>query len=99
MASDPTVQIDVAGRSVEVSNPDKVFFSERGESKLDLIGYYLALEQPMLRALGGRPVLMERYPSGASGPSFFQKRVPRNAPGSGCRLRPSKRPMAPPRRR
>ena len=80
MASDPTVQIDVAGRSVEVSNPHKVFFSERGESKLDLIGYYLALEQPMLRALGGRPVLMERYPSGASGPSFFQKRVPRNAP-------------------
>src|SRR5262249_2701834 len=40
----------------------------------------LSLEEPVVRALGGRPVLMERYPEGAGGPSFFQKRVPKNAP-------------------
>jgi DNA ligase D-like protein (predicted polymerase) len=57
-----------------------VFFPERGETKLDLIRYYLSVEEPLMRALGGRPVLLERYPDGAGGPSFFQKRVPKNAP-------------------
>ena len=60
MASDPAVQIDVAGWSVECSSActhtHKVFFSERGESKLDLIGYHLALEQPGCRGhLAGVP--------------------------------------------
>jgi DNA ligase D len=76
----PTLEIDAAGRTVAVSSPDKVFFSERGETKLDLIRYYLTVEDAVMRALGGRPVLMERYPNGAGGPSFFQKRVPANAP-------------------
>jgi DNA ligase D len=73
-------QIEAAGRTLQLSNPDKVFFPERGETKLDLARYYLAIEEPLLRALGGRPILMERYPDGAGGPSFFQKRVPKNAP-------------------
>jgi DNA ligase D len=76
----PTLEIDAAGRTVTVSSPDKVFFAERGETKLDLIRYYLNVEDAVMRALGGRPVLMERYPNGAGGPSFFQKRVPANAP-------------------
>jgi DNA ligase D len=80
MASDQPHEIVAAGRTVPVSSPDKVFFSERGETKLDLIRYYLAVEEPLMRALGGRPVLLERYPNGADGPSFFQKRVPKNAP-------------------
>jgi DNA ligase D len=80
MASDASIEIDAGGRTVSVSNPHKVFFAERGETKLDLIRYYLAIEQPLLRALGGRPVLMERYPNGAGGPSFFQKRAPKNTP-------------------
>ena len=78
--SSPTLELDAAGRTVTVSNPDKVFFAERGETKLDLIRYYLTVEDAVMRALGGRPVLMERYPNGAGGPSFFQKRVPANAP-------------------
>ena len=73
-------QIEASGRTLSLSNPDKVFFPERGETKLDLARYYLAIEEPLLRALGGRPILMERYPEGAGGPSFFQKRVPKNAP-------------------
>ena len=79
MASERTL-VPAAGREVEVSSPDKVFFSERGETKLDLIRYYLAVDAQIMAALGGRPALMERYPEGADGPSFFQKRVPKNAP-------------------
>lgn len=72
--------LELAGREVRVTNPDKVFFSERGETKLDLVRYYLAVAEPLMRAMGGRPTLLERYPHGAEGPSFFQKRVPKGAP-------------------
>ena len=72
--------LDVAGREIRITSPDKVFFSERGETKLDLVRYYLAVAEPLLRAAGGRPTLMQRFPSGAEGSSFFQKRVPENAP-------------------
>ena len=64
-----------------ISHPDKVLFAERGETKGDLARYYQAVAGPLLRAMGGRPVLLERYPDGAGGKSFFQKRVPGNAPG------------------
>jgi DNA ligase D len=64
-----------------ISHPDKVLFTERGETKGDLARYYQAVAGPLLRAMGGRPVLLERYPDGAGGKSFFQKRVPANAPG------------------
>ena len=73
-------ELEVAGRSITVTSPDKVFFSERGETKLDLVRYYLAVEEPFLDACGGRPTLMQRFPNGAEGSSFFQKRVPENAP-------------------
>jgi DNA ligase D len=72
--------LDVAGRGIALTSPDKVFFSERGETKLDLARYYLALAEPMLRVVGGRPTLMQRFPHGAEGSSFFQKRVPETAP-------------------
>lgn len=75
------VELEVAGRTVAVSNPSKVYFPERGETKLDLIEYYLAVGEPVMRAIGGRPLLMERHPDGAAGKSFFQKRVPAGAPG------------------
>jgi DNA ligase D len=73
-------ELEVAGRGITVTSPDKVFFSERGETKLDLVHYYLAVEEPFLRVNGGRPTLMQRFPNGAEGSSFFQKRVPENAP-------------------
>jgi len=75
-----SIVIDVGGTEVTVSNPDKVFFSKRGETKLDLVHYYQAVAEPILRTIGGRPVLLERYPDGARGKSFFQKRVPSSAP-------------------
>ena len=72
--------LEVAGREIAVSSPGKVFFSERGETKLDLVRYYLAVGEPLLRAAGGRPTLMQRFPHGAEGSSFFQKRVPETRP-------------------
>jgi DNA ligase D len=72
--------VDVAGRAVPVSNPDKVLFPERGETKLDLVRYYQSVEEALLRAVGGRPVMLQRFPHGATGQSFFQKRVPANRP-------------------
>ena len=73
-------EVEVSGRTVSISSPDKVFFKERGETKLDHVHYVMAVGEPLLRAIGGRPILMERYPDGASGKSFFQKRVPKSAP-------------------
>ena len=63
-----------------ISHPDKVFFAERGETKGDLAEHYVRVAEPLMRAMGGRPVLLQRFPDGASGPSFFQKRVPKNIP-------------------
>jgi DNA ligase D len=72
--------VELAGHAVPISTPDKVLFPERGETKLDLVRYYEAVAEPLMRAMGGRPVLMQRFPHGAGGPSFFQKRVPASAP-------------------
>jgi DNA ligase D len=72
--------LDVAGRTLTVTSPGKVFFSERQETKLDLVRYYQAVAEPLMRATGGRPTLMQRFPDGAEGSSFFQKRVPESAP-------------------
>jgi DNA ligase D len=72
--------LELDGREVRLSSPGKVLFAERGETKRDLVDYYLRVSEPLLRTMGGRPVLMQRFPRGAGGPSFFQKRVPQNAP-------------------
>ena len=78
-AQDP-VLFDVDGVELQVTSPSKVFFATRNETKLDLVRYYLAVAEPFMRVIGGRPLMMERYPDGAAGPSFFQKRVPKGAP-------------------
>src|SRR5579859_2069783 len=79
MAEDAVI-VEAAGHEMAVSSPNKVFFPERGETKLDLVRYYQAVEEPLLRAMQGRPVLLQRFPNGAGGPSFFQKRVPESRP-------------------
>ncbi|MEV6280054.1 ATP-dependent DNA ligase [Nocardia sp. NPDC051832] len=75
-----SVEIDADGRTVTISNPDKVYFTKRGETKLDLVRYYQAVAEPFLGIVRDRPLLLERYPDGASGKSWFQKRVPKTAP-------------------
>ncbi len=80
MASSEHIMVQLAGHEVKISSPDKVFFTKRGETKLDLVRYYEAVSEPLLNTMGGRPTLMQRFPDGASGKSFFQKRVPKGAP-------------------
>lgn len=77
---DEVVLVEASGREVPITNPGKVFFPERGETKLDLVHYYQAVEEPLLRAMGDRPVLLQRFPNGVGGTSFFQKRVPDSHP-------------------
>jgi bifunctional non-homologous end joining protein LigD len=72
--------IEAAGIEVRVSNPDKIFFPERGITKLDLINYYLQLAGPVINHLRDRPTVLKRYVDGAAGKPFFQKRVPDSAP-------------------
>lgn len=79
MGSDAVV-LDIDGHRVRVSSPDKVVFPRTGHTKADLVEYYRSVEGPLLRAMGGRPVLLERYPNGVGGSSFFQKRVGPGAP-------------------
>lgn len=78
---EPPWDLEVDGRPVRVTSPSKVMFPDTGATKADLVRYYLAVREPLLAAMGGRPVLMERYPDGVGGSSFFQKRVPAHAPG------------------
>ncbi|MFF3763746.1 non-homologous end-joining DNA ligase [Streptomyces sp. NPDC001922] len=75
-----SVELNVAGRPVRLSNPGKVYFPERGFTKLDLARYYMAVGDGVLRALRDRPTTLERYPDGVAGESFFQKRAPKNLP-------------------
>jgi bifunctional non-homologous end joining protein LigD len=78
----PTKKLDleVAGRTVTISNPDKVYFPEAGHTKLDLVTYYLAVADGALRGAGGRPMALKRFVDGAAGEAFFQKRAPENRP-------------------
>src|SRR5437660_2353917 len=80
MAGGDGVTIEASGHQLVISHPEKVFFDERGDTKLDLVRYYQSVEGPLLAAMGGRPVLMQRFPNGAGGSSFFQKRVPESRP-------------------
>ena len=80
MAKDNAILIDVAGREVRVSNPDKLFFPEPGWTKLDLVNYYLECQEAVVRHLRERPTTLKRWVDGVSGEFFFQKRVPPTAP-------------------
>jgi len=76
----PAVEIEVDNRVVRVSNPDRVYFPARGETKLDLVEYYLAVGDGIVNALRERPCMLHRFPEGVSGEKVHQKRIPRGAP-------------------
>jgi DNA ligase D-like protein (predicted polymerase) len=75
-----TVAVEAAGQEIRVSNPDKVFFPARGETKLDLVHYYLSVAGGALRGCYERPTVLKRHPDGACGEAFYQKRVPERRP-------------------
>ncbi len=74
------VQIDVGGYPVRISNPDRIYFSARGETKLDLVDYYLSVGDGIVRALRLRPCMLHRFPKGVDGKKVHQKRIPAGAP-------------------
>jgi len=88
----PAVELDVQGRTVRVSSPDKVYFPARGLTKLDVVEYFLSVGDGILGALVERPTTLERWPKGvfegakmatradSTGDAFYQKRVPQGAP-------------------
>ena len=77
---DPKEIIEVAGRKVAVSNPQKVYFPRTGHTKLDLVRYYLSVAEGALRGAGGRPMALKRFVNGADQEPFFQKRAPSSRP-------------------
>jgi DNA ligase D-like protein (predicted polymerase) len=77
---DKSELIEVAGRQVTISNPDKVFFAGPGYTKRDLVAYYMAVADGALRGARGRPMALKRYVNGAEGEYFFQKRAPDSRP-------------------
>jgi DNA ligase D len=76
----PFVELEVGSRTVKVTNPDKVFFATRGETKLDLVQYYLSVGDGIVRTLYERPTQLKRHPDGAEGEAIYQKRVPKHRP-------------------
>src|SRR6266480_7224574 len=70
----------VGGHEVTISNPGKVLFPKPKYTKLDLANYYLAVADGALRAAGGRPNMLVRFPNGIGQDSFYQKRAPDSRP-------------------
>src|SRR3984885_3566452 len=79
MAADEVV-LEVADSTVRISNPDRVYFPARGETKLDLARYYMSVGDGIVRALRDRPCMLHRFPSGVTGEKVHQKRIPSGAP-------------------
>src|SRR4029078_530422 len=80
MPTAPSTEIQVGPHAVRISNPDRVYFSERGETKLDLVQYYLSVGDGIVRALRARACMRHRYPDGFDGEKIYQKRLPKGAP-------------------
>ena len=79
-ASSPAVELEVGEHTVRISNPDRVYFPARGETKLDLVNYYLSVGDGIVNALRERPTMLHRYPEGVAGEKVHQKRIPNGAP-------------------
>ncbi|MEW5850453.1 MAG: DNA polymerase domain-containing protein [Myxococcota bacterium] len=80
MATKRVEVLQVAGIDVTVTNPDKIYFPERGYTKLQLVQYYLQVAEGALRGVRGRPMALKRFVNGVGQPAFFQKRAPEPRP-------------------
>jgi len=74
------IPLEVAGREISISSPEKLYFPEAGFTKLDVVRYYVAVAEGALRGAGGRPNVMKRFVNGADQKPFFQKRAPSGRP-------------------
>jgi DNA ligase D len=76
----PAVELEIDDKVVRVTNPDRVYFPARGETKLDLVEYYLSVGDGIVNALRERPCMLHRFPTGVTGEKVHQKRLPAGAP-------------------
>ncbi|MFD3652976.1 non-homologous end-joining DNA ligase [Streptomyces sp. 24-1644] len=74
------MELDAGGRPVRLSNPDKVYFPDKGCTKRDVAEYFLAVGDGITRALRDRPTTLQRFVDGVTGEFFYQKRAPKNLP-------------------
>jgi DNA ligase D-like protein (predicted polymerase) len=73
--------LSIDGREVQVTNPDKLYFSAQVKvSKLDLVRYYLSVAPGALGGIQDRPIVLKRFVNGAEGEAFYQKRAPAQRP-------------------
>jgi len=79
-AKAPATEVEVGGRTVRISNPDRVYFPGPGHTKLDLASYYIAVGDGVVNALRERPCMLHRFPEGIEGEKVHQKRLPHGAP-------------------
>jgi len=75
-----SVTLEIEGREVTITNPEKVYFPKAGYTKLDLVRYYLAVAEGALRGVRDRPMVLKRFVNGVEEEPFFQKRAPANLP-------------------
>jgi DNA ligase D-like protein (predicted polymerase) len=80
VAKSQRITIEVAGRDVEISSPEKVYFPKAGLTKLDIVQYYVSVAAGAVRGIYERPIVLKRYVDGAEGDFFFQKRAPKSRP-------------------
>jgi DNA ligase D-like protein (predicted polymerase) len=80
MAKPEKELLQINGREVSISNPNKVLFPDAGYTKLDVVNYYLAVAEGALAGAGGRPNVLVRYPNGIGEEFFYQKRAPESRP-------------------
>ena len=77
---DASIEIEVAGRTVTITNPEKVYFPAAGYTKLDVVNYYRSVADGALRGVMRRPMVLKRFVNGTTEPPFFQKRAPDKRP-------------------
>ncbi len=78
--SGDAIELSVGSRTVRITSPERVYFSARGETKLDLVNYYLSVGDGIVRALRERPCMLHRFPGGVDSKKVHQKRIPAGAP-------------------
>ncbi|HEY2774626.1 MAG TPA: non-homologous end-joining DNA ligase [Candidatus Binatia bacterium] len=70
----------IGGRSIELSNQDKILFPGDDITKGDIVAYYDAIAPRILPFLEGRPLVVERFPDGIAAGGFFQKQASPHTP-------------------
>jgi len=78
---EPKEVLSINGREVQITHPDKLYFSSQVRvTKLDLVRYYLAVAPGALTGIQDRPIVLKRFVNGAEGEAFYQKRAPSSRP-------------------